>query len=190
VVLVDTPGTGEFNSRVAVAAEGALKSSSAYVFVTTYGELESAENANFLRFLHKHDRGVFEDRRLIVVVTQFDKTMEPDGSGEEITVKKVQEEVCQSVREACPDVNISCDDVLPLSGLWAYHARMLTCQSDELEHRRCRKEVERCLQNYHSLPRGQGESVSSGLTVQKDDELAKTLLDASEFASLEARFVV
>jgi len=54
---VDTPGTGEFNSRVAVAAEGAVTSSSAYVFVTTYGELESAENANFLRFLHEYDQG-------------------------------------------------------------------------------------------------------------------------------------
>ena len=57
MVLVDTPGTGEFNSRVAVAAEGAVTSSSAYVFVTTYGELESAENANFLRFLHEYDQG-------------------------------------------------------------------------------------------------------------------------------------
>ena len=57
VVLVDTPGRGEFNSRVVVAAEGALKSSSAYVFITTYGELESAENANFIRFLHEYDQG-------------------------------------------------------------------------------------------------------------------------------------
>ena len=59
MVLVDTPGTGDFKSRVAVAAEGALESSSAYVFVTTYGELQSAEYANFIRFLHGHDRGMY-----------------------------------------------------------------------------------------------------------------------------------
>ena len=68
--------------------------------------------------------GVFEDRRLIVVVTQFDRTVEPDDTDEGITVEKVQEKVCQSVRKACPDVNISVDDVLPLSGLWAYHVTM------------------------------------------------------------------
>ena len=59
VVLVDTPGTGEFNSRIAVATEGALKSSSAYVFITTYEELQSAENASFIKFLHAHDRGMY-----------------------------------------------------------------------------------------------------------------------------------
>jgi len=59
VVLVDTPGTGDFNSHVAVAAEGALKSSSAYVFVTTYDALQSAENAHCIRFLCEHDRGIY-----------------------------------------------------------------------------------------------------------------------------------
>ena len=56
MVLVDAPGTGDLNSRVAVAAEGALKSSSAYVFITTYEELQSAENASFIQNLHAHDR--------------------------------------------------------------------------------------------------------------------------------------
>ena len=60
MILVDTPGTGDFNSRVAVAAEGALKSSSAYVFVTTYDAIESAENANFIKFLHDHDQGTWQ----------------------------------------------------------------------------------------------------------------------------------
>ena len=57
VVLVDTPGAGDSNTHVAVAAKGALKSSSAYVFVTTYDAIESAENANFIKFLHDHDQG-------------------------------------------------------------------------------------------------------------------------------------
>ena len=52
---MDTPGTGDFNSRVAVAAEGALKSSSAYVFITTYEELDTAENASFIKTLYARD---------------------------------------------------------------------------------------------------------------------------------------
>ena len=69
--------------------------------------------------------GVFEDRRLIIVVTKFDRTVDPDDTDEKITVEKVQEKVCQSVREACPDAKISFDDVVPLSGLWAFQAQML-----------------------------------------------------------------
>ena len=135
--------------------------------------------------------GVFEDRRLITVVTQFDRTVEPDGiDEEEITVEKVQEKVCQSVREACPDVKISVDDVLPLSGLWAYHARMLAMSHpDKPEYSLYRKSVERSLSRYRSLPCGQGESPSACLTKLSDDQLVKALLDSSGFASLEARYV-
>ena len=60
VVLVDTPGAGDSNTHVAVAAKGALKFSSAYVFVTTYDAIESAENANFIKFLHDHDKGTWQ----------------------------------------------------------------------------------------------------------------------------------
>ena len=134
--------------------------------------------------------GVFEDRRLIIVVTHFDRTAEPDGIDEGITVEKVQEKVCQSVRKACPDVKISVDDVLPLSGLWAYHARMLAMSHpDKPEYSLYRKSVERSLSHYRSLPCGQGESPSACLTKLSDDQLVKALLDSSGFASLEERYV-
>ena len=134
--------------------------------------------------------GVFEDRRLIVVVTQFDRTVEPDDTDEGITVEKVQEKVCQSVRKACPDVNISVDDVLPLSGLWAYHARMLAMSHpDEREYSKYRRKAEKYLSDYQSFPCGQGENQSTCLRNQSDDELATKLLDISRFASLEGRYI-
>ena len=134
--------------------------------------------------------GVFEDRRLIVVVTQFDRTVEPDDTDEGITVEKVQEKVCQSVRKACPDVNISVDDVLPLSGLWAYHARMLAMSHpDEREYSKYRRKAEKYLSDYQSFPCGQGENQSTCLRNQSDDELATKLLDISRFASLEERYI-
>ena len=54
---MDTPGRGDFNGRVAVAADGAVKSSSAYMLITTYGQLQLDENVNFIRFLHEYDQG-------------------------------------------------------------------------------------------------------------------------------------
>jgi len=71
VVLVDTPGTGDFNSRVVVAAEGALKSSSAYVFITTYEELDTAENASFIKTLYAHDRGMYRYTCIRMKVFKF-----------------------------------------------------------------------------------------------------------------------
>ena len=135
--------------------------------------------------------GVFEDRRLIIVVTQFDRTTEPDSTDEEITVEKVQEEVCQSVHEACPDAKISFDDVLPLSGVWAYNARMLAMSGqDEPGHSTCREAVVRCLSNYQSSPCGQGESPSSSLSKRSDDQLVKELLGISRITNLEARYTL
>ena len=71
MVLVDTPGTGDLNSRVAVAAEGALKSSSAYVFITTYEELDTAENASFIKTLYARDRGMYRYTCIRMKVFKF-----------------------------------------------------------------------------------------------------------------------
>ena len=130
---------------------------------------------------------MFEDERLIIVVTQFDVATQPDDSGEDIPAEEVQEDVCQFVSEACPDVKMSRDDVLPLSGLWAYNARMLTCHPDGRQHSTYRTSVERSLSICPSIPRGEGESRSSFLGA-RDDELAEKLLEFSLLNSLEARY--
>ena len=135
--------------------------------------------------------GVFEDRRLIIVVTKFDRTVDPDDTDEKITVEKVQEKVCLSVREACPDAKISFDDVVPLSGLWAFQAQMLAMSQpdDEDGYRRHRDRVVRSLSQYQPFPCGQGESLGSALAKQSDDQLVQALVDASGLAGLKERYV-
>ena len=59
MVLVDTPGTGESTSWVAEAAEGALESSSVYVFITTYTELKCGDNVKYIESLLALDQGVY-----------------------------------------------------------------------------------------------------------------------------------
>ena len=58
VSLVDTPGFGEFNSRVETRAKEALKSSSACVYITTYGNLRTEVNAKYLKLIHTHYQGI------------------------------------------------------------------------------------------------------------------------------------
>ena len=57
VSLVDTPGFGEFDSRVEMLATEALKSSSACVYITTYENLQARANADCLKFIYAHDQG-------------------------------------------------------------------------------------------------------------------------------------
>ena len=122
------------------------------------------------------------------MVTQFDLRFLPTGINEEITVEKVHRRVQQLVSKACPDVTLSVDDVLPLSGLWAFNARMLMSHPDGPEHDIYRRNVVWCLTQNQSLPSGQHESRSSCFLGKTDDELAKQLLDVSGFARLEARY--
>ena len=57
VNLVDTPGFGESVSHVELLATAAQKSSSAYVYVTTYETLRAQTSANCLKSILAHDQG-------------------------------------------------------------------------------------------------------------------------------------
>ena len=57
VNLVDTPGFVEFDRHVEFLATEAQKSSSAYVYVTTYDNLWAQPSADYLRFIFAHDQG-------------------------------------------------------------------------------------------------------------------------------------
>ena len=57
VSLVDTPGFGESVGHVEFLATEAQKSSSAYVYVTTYENLNAQANTNCLRSIFAHDQG-------------------------------------------------------------------------------------------------------------------------------------
>ena len=57
VNLVDTPGFGESVSHVEMLATEAQKSSSAYVYVTTYETLHAQTNTQCLKSIFAHDQG-------------------------------------------------------------------------------------------------------------------------------------
>ena len=57
VNLVDTPGFGEFDSRVEALATEALKSSSVCMYITTYSDLRAQASGEYLKFMLQHDPG-------------------------------------------------------------------------------------------------------------------------------------
>ena len=135
--------------------------------------------------------GVFHDNRVIIVITKFDevnRSSDPDED-DEVTEEKLKEETCQFVSKACPGATILPDDVLLVSGKWAYNARMLANTGpEEPNHHRCQDAVKRCLRDVPNATCGQGENPSMSLDKLGDDELSAKLEEASGIIALEARY--
>ena len=134
--------------------------------------------------------GVFHDNRVIIVVTKFDEVnRSSDPDEDEVTEEKVKEEACQFVCEACPGAAISPGDVLPVSGWWAYNARMLANTGPQVPtHNRCLVAVKKCLHEVPNSTCGQGEDPNMSLDKLGYDELCAKLEEASGIVTLEARY--
>lgn len=134
--------------------------------------------------------GVFCDNRVIIVITKFDlvnQSSDPDE--DEVTEEKVKEETCQFVSKACAGVDISPDDVLPVSGRWAYNARMLANTGpEEPNHHKFQTIVKSCLGDVPNATRGQGEDPNMSLDKLGDDVLSTKLEEASGIITLEERY--
>ena len=132
--------------------------------------------------------GLYKGISLIVVITQIDRVIESAGyfdTDEEITVEQVKKQTCQFLREVCPTVVISHDDVLVVSGRWAYLARMLAnTYPHESTHSSCRLAVIRCLNSARNID----ESPNMSLNLLPDNELSAKLEAASGIAALEQRY--
>ena len=138
--------------------------------------------------------GVFKGNRLIIVVTKFDKTIDSadlSDSNEEMSEEKVKKRACQFVHKAC-DVEFSPDDVLVVSGSWAYCARMLDMTPPygptQCAHKRYQANVKKCLRGVPNSTCGQGEDLNVSLDKLGDDELSAKLEEASGIAALEERY--
>ena len=138
--------------------------------------------------------GVFEGNRLIIVITKFDQQSESaelSDTEEEITQEVAKEQTCQFVREIYPSAKISHDDVLPVSGRWAYHARMLaSSRPHHALHSRYQDNVKKCLLIAPNPIRGQGEDSHTSLDEFEDNELSTKLENVSGIAVLEERYPV
>ena len=127
---------------------------------------------------------------MIIVITKFDEVnRSSDPDEDEVTEEKVKEEACQFVCEACPGAAISPGDVLPVSGWWAYNARMLANTGPQVStHNRCLVAVKKCLHEVPNSTCGQGEDPNMSLDRLGDDELSAKLEEASGIVTLEARY--
>ena len=144
-----------------------------------------------------HCTGVFDDNRLIIVITKFDLvrvsqsediTEETEDPAEEITEDKVKEATCRSVSNACYGARISPDNVIPVPGTWAYHARMLAKVNLQSRNReKLRKIVVKGLE-VCDITCGQGEKPSTSLVKLGDHELSAKLEGFSGITNLEARY--
>ena len=134
--------------------------------------------------------GVFRDNRVIIVITKFDLVNQSsDSDDDEVTAGKVKEETCKFVSKACPGATILPDDVLPVSGWWAYNARMLANTApEEPIHNRCQANAKKCLRDVPNATRGQGEDPNMSLDKLGDDELSAKLEEASGIITLEERY--
>ena len=145
-----------------------------------------------MKYYIVHCTGVFEDNRLIIVITKFDlvhvsqsEDYNEEEITEEITEEKVKAATCLYVSRACQGARISPANVIPVSGRWAFHARMLAMnRQHESSRRRCRQNVEKCLAEVPSPTCGQEEKPSTRL---EDNELSTKLEIASGIANLEVR---
>ena len=135
--------------------------------------------------------GVFTDNRLVIVISKYDDALKMSAEfSDDINEENVKTEACKFVQEACPGAKISPNDVLPVSGRWAYHARMLAITSrNKPGHEKCWELAKKSLDEIPNATSGQGEKPSTSLVNLEDHELSAILEKASGIANLEARYV-
>ena len=76
--------------------------------------------------------GVFTDRRLLVVVTHFDVSYTNMMDDQVLSQDEAREEVYKAVKTATKgNISMTKDDVVLVSGMWAFAARKLLYTHDE-----------------------------------------------------------
>ena len=120
--------------------------------------------------------GVFTDRRLLVVVTHFDKSYTQEMEDQVLSQDQVREQVYNAVKGATEStVLLTKDDIVLVSGMWAYVARKLLYTHDDDPN------LKRRAQNYLM---DFGTNPSTAISTQ---DLAKQLEEASGITSVEQR---
>ena len=115
--------------------------------------------------------------------------MELSDIDEEITKEYVKRKTCQFVHEICPSAEISHEDVLPVSGRWAYYARMLAISDASLfSHARYYDNVRKSLREVPNPTCGLEDDPYTCLDKLGDDVLSAKLEDASGITTLEERY--
>ena len=120
--------------------------------------------------------GVFTDRRLLVVVTHFDVSYTQEMEDQVLSPDVVREEVYKVVKAATEgNFSLTKDDVVLVSGMWAFAARKLLYTHDDDPN--LMRKVRMYLVDF-------GKNPSTGTSAQ---DLARQLEEASGITSVEQR---
>ena len=65
--------------------------------------------------------GIFEDGRMMIVITHFDMSYNQDGK--ELTEQEVKTTVISQISRVVPEVTVSKEIIVLVSGLWAYQVK-------------------------------------------------------------------
>ncbi len=84
----------------------------------------------------------------------------------------------------CPDEHVPEDIIIPVCGLWAYRARMLSTYLDSSNRR---KQVVKILSQCSNQPSGQGEDPVNRFLTNHVDQLVQELEEYSNIRTLEQR---
>lgn len=126
--------------------------------------------------------GFSTNQRIVFAVTKYDQYYDGD-EGEEFTMGEVQECVKEHLRQKF-EINVQCEQIVPVCGQWALKARQLekNCDDDGLF-----RKARQFLQAYadHSA-RGENDRIDK----LKPLGVAKQLEEASNIAQLEKRLVI
>lgn len=118
---------------------------------------------------------IFHEDRLVAVVAKFDRTYEDGGS---VTQEKVTSKIHAQVLSATSGLEIKRSSILPVSGKWAFHARLMESPN---HNNQARFQGITYLAMYPDAVCGQIESLPT-------EVIAGQLMGASKIQLLEERF--
>ncbi len=134
---------------------------------------------------------IFNQRRLIVVVTKLDEAKKSSGyhnddEDELVDIKSVVEKICKYIQKVCGCSNerIPEDIVIPVFGKWADDARWLAKKPE------CKNRIDKVveiLSRSKWQPAGQGETPRSSLSKRSAEWLSEELLKITGIQELEKR---
>ncbi len=132
---------------------------------------------------------IFKQKRLIVIVNQADKVcchstaLDAGEDEQDMSEEDVISDIHASIVRFCDcsPADVPRDIIIPLYGLWAYRARMLTINP------KYRNGVMTVLGAMKSLPSGQGEKPEHSYVSYSNQELASKLEQLTGILKVEER---
>ena len=143
--LVDTAGSNEAGqTELQHMALVNRRTAAVYIYVMSYSQLRNEQDYEAFRDIFQRDKskilyllsvisscmlatallisaGIFEDGRMMIVITHFD--MSYNQVSKELTEQEVKATVISQISRMLPEVTVSKEIIVLVSGLWAYQVK-------------------------------------------------------------------